>query len=256
LTFGGAGNKIITMQKQKLAERVRELREARNWSQNDLAERAELPAPALSRILSGEREPRIQHLLALANAFEIAVFELVAETDAVDAVGQWVRRENFTEVDRARAGAMREAADLRSKVAARDQEIETLRQRFAESVRQVEESNRTNTGLRAQAARAEQLSRELADARSELTLEKVSRECSERNLTAAEGERDRAIEQANVNYFAWHNAVSRIQQLQFDLQKAKGGQWLTATIGALGGALVAAAAEEPPSSGKRRRRRT
>lgn len=53
----------------QVARQIRELREARHWSQAELAERAHTKQPAIARIESGRTMPRFDLLQKVATAF-------------------------------------------------------------------------------------------------------------------------------------------------------------------------------------------
>ena len=93
---------------EPFAERVRRLREERGWSQNELAEFADLAPAALSRVLSGARELRMEHVVALAWTLEITLTELVAGTTAAGLVLEWIPRARFEDSERARFDVVRE----------------------------------------------------------------------------------------------------------------------------------------------------
>ena len=66
---------MITIQKQ-FGERVRELRVARNLSQEELAFRAGLHRTYLGGIERGERNPALRNIAAIAEALGVAIQEL------------------------------------------------------------------------------------------------------------------------------------------------------------------------------------
>lgn len=59
-----------------LAERIKALREARGWTQEQLAERAAMQRSYLGDLELGRRNPSVRTLVKVANAFGIAVPEL------------------------------------------------------------------------------------------------------------------------------------------------------------------------------------
>lgn len=59
-----------------LAQRTRELRKAKGWSQNKLADFAGIARGYLSHILAGEYSPTIRILAQLADALEVQVKDL------------------------------------------------------------------------------------------------------------------------------------------------------------------------------------
>lgn len=58
--------------------RVRELRHAHGWTQEQLAEEAALTPVQLSRIENGANEPKLTTILKLAKAFDIDAATLLA----------------------------------------------------------------------------------------------------------------------------------------------------------------------------------
>jgi len=61
-----------------LAKRLKELRKERNWTQQKLAEKAELSFNAITKIEQGAAEhPTLRTLLKLADAFGISLDSLV-----------------------------------------------------------------------------------------------------------------------------------------------------------------------------------
>jgi transcriptional regulator with XRE-family HTH domain len=59
-----------------LAERVKELREARGWSQGQLAEKAGFDSGYISLIEAGKRVPKLENRRKLADALGVAITEL------------------------------------------------------------------------------------------------------------------------------------------------------------------------------------
>jgi transcriptional regulator with XRE-family HTH domain len=58
-------------------KRVRELRKARGWTQEELAEAADLHENYVSRLETGEQEPGLFVILRLARAFEMSAGEVL-----------------------------------------------------------------------------------------------------------------------------------------------------------------------------------
>lgn len=67
-----------------LGSTVREMREARGYSQERLAERADLHRTYLGGLERGERNPTVVVLLRLAEALNISLGELFAAIEAKD----------------------------------------------------------------------------------------------------------------------------------------------------------------------------
>jgi transcriptional regulator with XRE-family HTH domain len=61
---------------QETANRIKELRSRKGWSQEELAERSGLSLRTIQRIENGETEPRGDSLTRLAAAFDVTVDEL------------------------------------------------------------------------------------------------------------------------------------------------------------------------------------
>jgi transcriptional regulator with XRE-family HTH domain len=64
--------------KQKLAERIKKMREDRELSQEELASKLGLPRPSISQIESAQRDVSSIELAKLANIFEISVDDLLS----------------------------------------------------------------------------------------------------------------------------------------------------------------------------------
>jgi transcriptional regulator with XRE-family HTH domain len=62
-----------------LGKRIRELRDAKGWSQERLAEAAYLDRSYLAGIESGSRNPSVRSLLKIANALKVQVRDLFGE---------------------------------------------------------------------------------------------------------------------------------------------------------------------------------
>jgi len=60
-------------------KRVRELRKARGWTQEELAERASLHENYVSRLETGEQEPGLFVILRVGRAFNMGVSELLQQ---------------------------------------------------------------------------------------------------------------------------------------------------------------------------------
>lgn len=61
-----------------IGETIRKLREERHWTQEELAARANITAANISRIENGKHGPSVQLLEALAHAFGLKVYQLIA----------------------------------------------------------------------------------------------------------------------------------------------------------------------------------
>jgi transcriptional regulator with XRE-family HTH domain len=62
-----------------LGQRIRELRDAKGWSQERLAEAAYLDRSCLAGIERGLRNPSVRSLLKIANALKVQMRDLFSE---------------------------------------------------------------------------------------------------------------------------------------------------------------------------------
>jgi transcriptional regulator with XRE-family HTH domain len=72
-----------------LGGRLKSLRQAREWTLEELAERSGLSKPFLSRLESGDRQPSIAAVLTLARVFNVpmaSLFHVSAEEDSCNVV--------------------------------------------------------------------------------------------------------------------------------------------------------------------------
>jgi transcriptional regulator with XRE-family HTH domain len=66
-----------TMVRKQVGKRVRQLREARKWSQEELAHQSGLARSFTGAIERGEKDVRLTTLVKLANTFKIRVSEIL-----------------------------------------------------------------------------------------------------------------------------------------------------------------------------------
>lgn len=220
------------------AQRVRGLLDDRKQPLAELAERAELAASLVSKLLTdteaARREPRLEHILAIARALELPPRELVAGTTAEPLLSEWLPRTELEEESKARTIAQSEAATLRTELAGARTEVQAMKT----SVDQVSQELAAAT-------------RRTGDVEATARRERVTRETAEAKLASALVERDGALEIARQNYQAWANARSYLLQLQREVAEAKGSAsagWMAALVGTVGGAILGAAAAEPAAS--------
>ena len=62
---------------QQVGWRIRELRDSRGWSQQILADHAQIERSHLARLEEGKREPGLRMLEKIANALEVEIIELL-----------------------------------------------------------------------------------------------------------------------------------------------------------------------------------
>jgi len=77
---------IVSRMATDLGARIRELREARNWSQRQLEERASLGNGYISLVEAGERVPKPATLKKIAEAFRLTEKELTEDEDSAESV--------------------------------------------------------------------------------------------------------------------------------------------------------------------------
>jgi transcriptional regulator with XRE-family HTH domain len=239
-------------------QRIKRLREERAWSQADLAREAGLSAAMLSRLLSSDRTPRMEHLAALASAFSITVAELISGTTAKLAMREWVPREEYEDADASRAEAQSALRVAHAELKAREAEVAQAKSAARDLISERSRLQQDLAAAQAQAGRARlladenlQLKRQLQDALS----------LAARNGAVAQQEAQRAQESqaiAECNLHAWNEACSVIAALEADLRKAKGETVgvavVSAALAGLAGAMLATPAKTSSGAVSRRRR--
>jgi transcriptional regulator with XRE-family HTH domain len=197
---------------QAFGERIYELREQAQLTQNKLAAKASMSRGGLSRILTGVRDVRMHHVLQLARALRVTAAALVEGTDAEGVLGNWVPRVLFNRSERDRVRANDALVAERAKANAFDAEINALRldlKRQAWRIERMEvDAAKMKTKLKAAADRRDELSAsrtELAtltaservlsamvhNLRVELAVTRLSRDKFERALKDARRRRER-----------------------------------------------------------------
>jgi XRE family transcriptional regulator, regulator of sulfur utilization len=63
---------------RNLAAKIKDLRKAKDWSQEELSERAHLHRTYIAEIETGKRNPSLRSLIKIANAFRIPVGDLLS----------------------------------------------------------------------------------------------------------------------------------------------------------------------------------
>jgi transcriptional regulator with XRE-family HTH domain len=64
----------------RLANRIKELRREKAWSQEELAERASIQRSYLADLERGSRNPSVRTLVKIANAFRVSLKDLFEES--------------------------------------------------------------------------------------------------------------------------------------------------------------------------------
>ena len=65
---------------KKLAKRIRELRQAKRWTQEECADQAEMATAYLSGLERGVRNPTVKVLARLAHAFHVPISTLFEDS--------------------------------------------------------------------------------------------------------------------------------------------------------------------------------
>lgn len=68
---------------EKFGKILRQLRNARDWSQEDLAVRLEISRSHIGRLETGEKQPSLKMLFRLADALEVPASAIIAEMEKV-----------------------------------------------------------------------------------------------------------------------------------------------------------------------------
>lgn len=242
----------------EFGERIKKLREDRGWTQADLAREAGLSPAMLSRLLSSDRPPRMEHLAVLASAFSTTVVELISGTTAKSAMREWVTREEYEEADKARAdaeGALRVAhADLK----AREAEIAQAKAAVRDLINERATLQQHLVTIEAEAGRARVLSEENLQLKRQLQ-DALSRGAAQAAIAKQHELRAQEAQMiAECNLRAWNEACSVIATLEADLRKAKGETVgvavVTAALAGVAGAMLAAPAKTSSGAVSRRRR--
>jgi transcriptional regulator with XRE-family HTH domain len=220
---------------EKLADRVKKLRDERGWSQTDLAKKADVSAAFLSRLMTGEREMTFEYVEKIARALGKSPSELVAGTEHERIAAKWVEYDKFDVAERGRISALQELDVAR-------REIEALKERVAKL------------------AEAEQAAKELPLVKRSLdeTRAALERVTAERDERAAQNQSLRGSllqcndERANLQR-GLDDAGRLLQDLRKQAAEAQVNMGILSGFGLVAAALVGAAvASESSSKGRRR----
>jgi transcriptional regulator with XRE-family HTH domain len=67
---------ILCMKVTRLGVRIKQLREAKDWSQNELSRKAKVDQGLISRLEDGVGNPGLKTLAAIAKALRVTISEL------------------------------------------------------------------------------------------------------------------------------------------------------------------------------------
>lgn len=70
---------------EAIGERIRNYRKRKGWPQEELADQADVSAPYLSRVECGHQRPSLKTIMALADALNVTVNDLLMDTPPMDA---------------------------------------------------------------------------------------------------------------------------------------------------------------------------
>ena len=225
-------------------ERLRQLIDDKQISQAALAEKADLGAAVLSRILTGDREIHFEHVLALARALEVTVPELLSGTDGEAMLREWIPAATFADETNLRAQAQAKAAELQVELTARNAELASVRKHLEEATARAERSAEDLVHLRAERDRLKSLTAELAPLRAKLL--EASTRADGAVATADELRRQLGGVAAELLKLrsAHRTAVAQVQTLQNQLQANANNTAAAGAIGALVGGIVVALAND------------
>lgn len=243
------------MPKQEtFAERIHRLREAKGWSQAQLAEESDMAPAALSRIVTGERSARMEHLLALARALGVTLTELTMGTDASSALRDWIPREEYERCETSLRDAENELALSKAEGQSREVEVRSLRTNIASLTADVERKGQELAVARAQAARAELLAEEKAELERSVRTLGAEKDRVEAARAELEKTASNAITQCNLNYQAVLHLKQQVNALNTDVKSAKDGQVAASLFSAALGAIVTGAVVSAAGSSSGRKR--
>ncbi len=215
---------------QPFGSRVRELLDRKNMSQAELAEKAGLTPPTVSKLLSDppQREVRLEDVFSFARALQTTPAELAHGTDAAKLVDEWVPRSHVEAEARARVEAQQALSKLTAEREAQDARI-----------RSVETSA---------AAMREQIARLSGD----LQAAQAGRVAANAKLAALERQLDEATRQTADRAARLADARAQVQSLAQQVQKTE-GDWVGKAVVAslvsfVGGALLSSGGSPAPRS--------
>jgi transcriptional regulator with XRE-family HTH domain len=234
-----------------IADRVRRLREEARLSQTELAEKAEIAPAVLSRILAGEREVRMEHVLQIARALNVSVPALVGGTDAESVFYDWVPRAQYESCEKERIENTNCLATERAEGKARDAEIESLRGTVDAQARRIEQLE-TAVAQRAAVVQAAEVQREELTS-TRIQLERNNAEQGRLSALVGQLQATLTIVQAQRDAYATacNDLRSRVGEVQQQLAAHKTGAPASHALAVLLGGFAGAALAT--SGGSRRR---
>jgi len=238
LPTGQAGKQTQTLPStEKLQARIRQRMESKGLTQGALAERAALTPPSLSRILSADREVKIEHIVKIAQALEEPVAALLLGTDAADLLGTSVPLEVFVAETQGRLDAQAEARRARADAIALAAERDSLRSSLDAETAQVAKLRQELAAVRAEVTTAREQARELRDVKHELQITRAGASATRARLEEANRQRDAESNRADNNYLAWSRANAQVKALTEELSSSGSKMLAAGAIGTLLGGI-------------------
>jgi len=209
-----------------LAEKVRSLLRKRGWTQAELAAASGLGASVLSRLLSGERPWRREHITCLAAAFSLTPHDLVSATDhegkeeggEVDAefVGTLMKAHAALVAENARLASVHES--LKKQGEASNEKLRSYSQELDELHLALERERRSratsDTARVAAEEREGRARRESLELRAERAALASNLEATRAALLEAQTKLATAVEAANRNYATAKDLERRLSSAQ------------------------------------------
>lgn len=225
-----------------IAERIRRLLEQRQLSQAALAEKADLGAAVLSRLLAGDRTLRFEHLLAIARALEMTLADLVAETDAEAMLGEWVSAESFAEEARLRAEAQGRSSALEAELAGKMAELSAVRRQLEAAAANDGKRQEELIHLRAERDRLKGLTAEMPRLQSRLLHADAIRDGIAAKADRLEQQLGVVAAELLALRSAHRTARAQVATLQHQLHRGVDNMMAAGAIGSIVGGIVVALA--------------
>lgn len=112
---------------QRFGKRLQQIIDETERSQSSLAEECDYSPSLISRLISGERAPRPEQALAIANVLGCSAVDLLTGTDQESLLHDWVTIVELTRLQERVAASEREAASLRTQLDGALARAESLR---------------------------------------------------------------------------------------------------------------------------------
>lgn len=220
------------MKLEQFSRRVRADLETKHMTVAQLAEKSDLDASLVSKLLTetdtSRREPRVEHIIAIARALDKTPHELASGTTAEAVLGDWVPRAELEKESAARVQAQARAGNLETELAASRAEVTAAKNELTRYSQQVADY-------------------ELKTKR-EISSLKVTCAGVEAQLGACTVERDKAVAEVVQLKIELASTQSQFQKAHSEMVEARGSQaaaWMTAFVGTFGGYAIGAATAKP-----------